>query len=77
MDKKEAIIRISEIIETVADSDPFKGRSGLLKTLDKLRDFIVLYKHTTNTYEIIFDESEKLLKSFQKELDNGKEDTGP
>ncbi len=69
MERKKAIIRISEIIETVADSDPFKGRSGLLKTLDKLRDLIVLYKHTTNIYEIIINEAEKLVKTIQGELD--------
>jgi len=69
MDKNEATNRILMIIEMVEESGPFTGRSYLLNTLKKYQDHIVLYKPTSNIYELIINEAEELIKNIQRQLD--------
>jgi len=69
MDREEASNRILMIIEMVEESGPFTGRAYLLNTLKKYQDHIVLYKQTSNIYDLIINEAEKLVKDIQKQLD--------
>ena len=69
MDRAEASNRILMIIEMVEESGPFTGRAYLLNSLRKFQDLVVLYKPTSNIYELIIDEAERLVKDIQKRLD--------
>jgi len=68
MERSEAANRILLIIETVEESGPFTGRANLLTTLKKFQDLIILYKQSSNIYEIILKEAEKLVETTRGKL---------